>query len=330
MDLISIVVPIYNVEKYIFKCIDSLIKQTYQKIEIILIDDGSQDACGAICDNYASKDNRIIVVHKQNGGLSDARNVGISVSKGKYITFVDSDDFVSKYYVEHLYHMMIKTNSDMSIVHSLTFYDGDSPKIDEKNEIIDLKVISSEQAINNTLDIKLRQSAWGKMYRKSIFDSIKFPYGMLYEDLAVVFYLLEQCKLISIAKNQDYYYLIRQNSIMTSSFSIKQYYSFQPIDLELDFLIEKYPELSDKILARKLYEQFYIYYRFRKSDKRSDFNDEYKNLKNDIHHNIKRIKKLKNVKRSLAIRIISYKLGWPLFCLVFIIGERRIRKRMRG
>ena len=123
-ELISVVVPVYNVEKYIDKCINSIINQTYKNLEIILVDDGSPDNCGNICDEYAKKDNRIIVIHKENGGLSDARNTGIEVSKGKYITFIDSDDYISDNYVSFLYNLIIEYKADISIGKHYVLYEN--------------------------------------------------------------------------------------------------------------------------------------------------------------------------------------------------------------
>ena len=127
--LISIIVPIYNVEKYLKQCIESIISQTYRNIEIILVDDGSPDNCGKICDEYSQKDKRIIVLHKENGGLSDARNKGIDIAKGDYLTFVDSDDFVNIDYIEKLYNSIKFNNTKLAQC-------GIS-KVDENNEIIE-------------------------------------------------------------------------------------------------------------------------------------------------------------------------------------------------
>ena len=123
-DLISVVVPIYNVENYIKKCVDSILSQTYKNLEIILVDDGSPDNCPQICDEYAQKDNRIKVIHKENGGLSDARNAGIDISKGKFITFIDSDDYIEKDYVEVLYNSIKENASDMAIGSHKAIYDN--------------------------------------------------------------------------------------------------------------------------------------------------------------------------------------------------------------
>ena len=129
-DLITVIVPVYKVEKYIRKCIESIINQTYKNIEIILVDDGSPDDCGKICDEYAKKDNRIKAIHKENGGLSDARNKALDLTNGKYVIFVDSDDYIEKNAIEYLYQLMQKYNTDIAIGLVNPIYDG------EKNNIL--------------------------------------------------------------------------------------------------------------------------------------------------------------------------------------------------
>lgn len=124
-ELISIIVPVYKVEEYIDECVKSLINQTYNNIEIVLVDDGSPDKCGNICENYKRTDNRIVVLHKENGGLSDARNAGMRIAKGKYFVFVDSDDFVSNNYIEILYDIIKKNNADIGFASLTRFFDND-------------------------------------------------------------------------------------------------------------------------------------------------------------------------------------------------------------
>ena len=131
-ELISVIVPVYNVEKYISRCIESIMKQTYKNIEIILIDDGSTDNSGKICDEYSLKDDRINVIHKKNGGLSDARNTGLDIAKGKYISLIDSDDFVSKFFIETLYNTCKNENCEIAICEYERVYE-------EKEEISDLE-----------------------------------------------------------------------------------------------------------------------------------------------------------------------------------------------
>ena len=327
MSKISIVVPIYNVENYLPRCIESLIRQTYQNLEIILVNDGSTDSCLSICNYYSKKDKRIVVVDKTNGGLSDARNAGIEIAHGNYITFVDSDDYVSEHYVSHLYEAIVSANADISIVKCNTFYEDTEKSFTLSDQLGSIETISSEEAILRTLDIVLRQSAWGKLYPISLFKNIRFPVGALYEDLAIVFYLMCKCSTIAIADNYDYYYLIRKNSIMTSSFSIRQFYSLGAIYIELNELEKTHPHLHDKIVARKLYEQLFVYYRFKKSGNNKTFKNEFNILKKDIYQNIESIQSYKNIKPSIAFRIKAYRIGWLFFSMVYSISNKAIDRK---
>ena len=211
--LISVIVPIYNVEQYLHKCVDSIIRQTYTKLEIILVDDGSLDNCSKICDQYALKDNRIKVIHKKNGGLSDARNVAINLAKGDYITFIDSDDYISSNYIMYLYQMAIKYNCQLSIVQPCVFTENSNPIYQPIKEHI--KILTPIEAIESMFYQRdFETSAWGKLYHKSLFNNeIRYPKGLLFEDNPVTFRLLYQSNQIVISNQRLYFYLIRANSI---------------------------------------------------------------------------------------------------------------------
>ena len=185
--LISVIVPIYNVEQYLRKCVDSIISQTYRNLEIILIDDGSPDACGKICDEYALEDERIIVIHKKNGGLSDARNTGINICKGEYISFVDSDDFVSPFFIEIMYSGLEKYDCEISsLQHGVQFMDGqDERVVFAKNENdYSMEEIVPKEAIRLMMYQRLPNGAPWRLYKREIFSDIRFPVGWLYEDAA--------------------------------------------------------------------------------------------------------------------------------------------------
>lgn len=232
--LISVIVPIYKVERYLPQCIDSIIKQTYNNLEIILVDDGSPDQCGTICEKYAKKDNRIKVIHKNNGGLSDARNVAIDVSTGEYILFIDSDDYVAANHIEHLYHMLITSHADMAIELWQTFYEGTTPVIDTlkgKHEVI----LDSDEALTNMFYQKnFDTNACAKLYKRQLFDDIRFPKGWLYEDLPTTYRLIQRCKQIVLSDYKSYYYLLRNNSIEGAPFKPQKYESCIKIIQQLE------------------------------------------------------------------------------------------------
>lgn len=215
-DLISVIIPIYNVEHYLKRCIESVVNQTYKNIEILLIDDGSTDNSGNICEEIKYSDSRIIVFHKENGGLSDARNYGIERAKGNYILFVDSDDYINIKMIEILYNNLIKTDSDISVCRPFKFEKEIEITENEKYDIEqELKVYDSIDIFRHMYDDYLVSVvAWNKLYKKKIFEDIRFPVGKLIEDSAILHYVFDRCNRIVYSNLELYYYFQRKNSIM--------------------------------------------------------------------------------------------------------------------
>ena len=212
--LISIIIPVYKVEKYLEKCIQSVINQTYENLQIILVDDGSPDNCGKICDEYAKKDHRIEVIHKSNGGLSDARNKGLEMAKGEYIGFVDSDDYIEADMYEVLYNLLKQYNADVSICN---FYTVSQGKISIKNADNGINEYNRIEILKEILlDKNIQSYAWNKLYKKELFDEIKYPIGKKYEDIGTTFYLLEKCNKVVVTGKSEYYYINRQDSIVNN------------------------------------------------------------------------------------------------------------------
>lgn len=236
-DLISIIVPVYNVSKYLEKCVYSIVNQTYNNIEIILVDDGSSDDSGKKCDSLSKIDNRIKVFHKENGGLSDARNYGIDKSMGKYVCFVDSDDFVTIDMCEILYNDILKYKTDVSCCTYIDYYDD---KTVIKNDDVERYKVSKEEAIRYVMiGDKIPISAVAKLYKKSIFDEIKFEKNRAYEDALIMIELFDKCKNISINTSKVYYYVHRKNSITTSKYNKKR-------DCDVIFAYEKNKSIIEK------------------------------------------------------------------------------------
>ena len=212
--LISIIIPVYKVEKYLEKCIQSVINQTYENLQIILVDDGSPDNCGKICDEYDKKDHRIEVIHKSNGGLSDARNKGLEIAKGEYIGFVDSDDYIEADMYEVLYNLLKQYNADVSICN---FYTVSQGKISIKNADNGINEYNRIEILKEILlDKNIQSYAWNKLYKKELFDEIKYPIGKKYEDIGTTFYLLEKCNKVVVTGKSEYYYINRQDSIVNN------------------------------------------------------------------------------------------------------------------
>jgi len=216
-DLVSIIVPVYNVENYIVACVDSIIRQKYFNIEIILVDDGSTDKSGDICEKYKTTDSRIKVIHKKNGGLSDARNKGIEQAIGQYIMFIDSDDVVADSFVEHLYHLIGDTNAEIGICDLVHCYPKKNIEYMQETERY---LYFTEEAICQMLyQRSFLVSACGKIFKRKCFDDIQFPLGMLFEDCAIMYQIFDKVNHIAYSNAKLYGYMHRENSITTKKFS---------------------------------------------------------------------------------------------------------------
>lgn len=235
--LISVIVPCYKVEAYLPRCVDSILRQTYKNIEIFLVDDGSPDNCGLICDEYAKQDTRVKVIHKKNGGLSDARNVAIDIAKGEYVTFIDSDDYVSPDYLNVLYDLISKHGSDISVSSFSFFYE--TGKIKDHSSGITEYVCSREEALKTMFyQDKFDNSAWGKLYKSHLFGSIRYPKGKIYEDFGTTYKLLMLTNKVAYTSQSTYYYLQRSGSIDRSGFSERNLDAL-PLAEELLSLIDR-------------------------------------------------------------------------------------------
>lgn len=247
--LISIIIPVYKVEKYLEKCIQSLINQTYENLQIILVDDGSPDNCGKICDEYAKKDHRIEVIHKSNEGLSDARNKGIEIAKGEYIGFIDSDDYIESDMYEVLYNLLKQYNADVSICN---FYTVSQGKIAIKNAENGIKEYNRIEILKEVLlDNNIQSYAWNKLYKKELFDEIKYPVGKKYEDIGTTFYLLEKCNKVVVTGKPEYYYINRQDSIVNNvtETTITDY---------IELIMQRYDYIEENIKELSSYNKDYL------------------------------------------------------------------------
>ncbi|ALB44256.1 MULTISPECIES: glycosyltransferase family 2 protein [Clostridium] len=235
-DLISVIVPVYNVEKYLPQCIDSILNQTEKNLEIILVDDGSLDNSGKICDEFSKKDDRIIVIHKKNNGLSSARNAGLEIARGNYIGFVDSDDWLDKTMYEVLLKLLKENNSDISCCDFFkTANSNDSiPHID--NEIINS--YNNIESLNNFYNGLYTQTvvAWNKLYKRELFKDISYPVGKIHEDEGTTYKLYYKANKITYTNRPLYYYRITPNSITTSKFNKKRLDIIDVYDEKVKFI----------------------------------------------------------------------------------------------
>lgn len=234
-ELISVIVPIYNVEKYLEKCVKSIQEQTYKNIEIILVDDGSPDNCGELCEKYARKDPRIKVIHKENGGLSDARNKGIDNATGKYIVFVDSDDYIEINYIELLYKAIIENKAEISQCGINKV--GCNEKIIERIKYQNNQLKTGNGMIQDFYTKHLIENVvvWNKMYKKELYDKIKFPFGKIHEDEFTTYKIFYQVEKVAVISECLYNYRQTNSSITGKKYNLKRLNLLEALEERMEF-----------------------------------------------------------------------------------------------
>ena len=255
--LISIIVPVYNVEQYLEKCLESIINQTYKNIEIILVDDGSSDSSGDICDIWKERDKRIKVIHKKNGGLSDARNRGIEEARGEFIQFIDSDDTVENGMTEHLFKLCNENDSQISICDCVHYYVDEDIKFQKGTR---KKIFTAEGALCEMMYQKsFLFCAWGILFKKELFNSVRFSVGMLFEDVAIMYKLFSIANTIAYSDARLYGYLHRENSITTKKFDKRDCDILRICDEQVSFARKFSKKVYDAAVAYQVVGAFRVY-----------------------------------------------------------------------
>ncbi len=315
--VISVIVPVYNVEEYLSECVESILAQSFEQFELILVDDGSSDNGGKICDDYKEKDSRIRVVHKKNGGLSDARNKGIDLARGEFITFIDSDDIVYKDYLKYLYDASQKYDADI-VQGQITsrFEELGAVGKDRHQQEFDVRIFSGEEAIRDYLTYRTHYSnSTFKLIKRVLFEGVRFPVGKLSEDEYTTYKLVLKSKRDVCLPKYIYYYRLREGSIVRS-YSLNR---FKVCD-ELPELIKKdvlqagytcQAELDYKNMRIQLK----IYNDFIEGGRYNEFKDKLQVLQNRI----KDIKVDKSIwdKKYIAIRFALKYCPWLYRKVVF-------------
>lgn len=243
--LISVIIPIYNVEKYLDRCVDSIINQTYKNLEIILVDDGSPDNCPKMCDDYAEKDSRIKVVHKKNGGLSDARNAGMKVATGGYVSFIDSDDYVSLDFYEILLQTMIDNDSDIVECSVVKFYENG--KFDEYSDNLKVTNYETVDALDGLIsENPFKQHVWNKLYKSSVALDIPYAVGKLNEDEFWTYQVFGKAKKVTRINKTMYYYFQRNGSIMGNGYNIRRLDALEGKMNRQAYIEKNFPILTTK------------------------------------------------------------------------------------
>lgn len=248
--LISVIVPVYKVEPYLDRCVQSIVDQTYRNLEIILVDDGSPDHCPQMCDAWAQKDSRIKVIHQENGGLSAARNRGIDAATGELIGFVDSDDYISPNMYALLYDILRRDGSDISACGvEMVFEDGRPSRLLTLPEQCTLSNKEAMEAI--VLENFLKQPVWYKLYKSALVRNIPFPVGKYHEDVFWSWQAILAAQKVSITDEPCYFYVQRENSIMGETYSPKRLDALDAKQQRLSALTPLYPSLA-QTLAKDL------------------------------------------------------------------------------
>lgn len=256
-ELISVIIPIYNSEPYLKRCIESVLKQTYKKLEIILVNDGSTDHCGGICDEYASKYEHIEVIHKENGGMADARNAGLEISRGKYVAIVDSDDWIDETYFEYLCNLLIEEDADIAIC---DYIKTKNEKINPSTNKIEKFTKTGKEGLSLIYGSYYIQiiTPWGKLYKKSLFKDVRYPFGKIHDDEFTTYKLIYNAKRIVVSNKKLYFYYLHDASSME-----KTKFSLESRMESIEFLSERiqfFESINEYILRDKTIKECFFYY----------------------------------------------------------------------
>lgn len=254
--LISIIIPVYGVENYLDRCVLSVVNQTYSNLEIILVDDGSPDNCPAMCDALAEKDSRIKVIHKENGGLSDARNAGMTTASGELMGFIDSDDWISPDMYQLLYENMLENDSDISACGvEMVFEDGTpcSPLTGSG-----CCVLATEEAMEAVIQESwLKQPVWYKLYKTDLIRDLAFPVGKYHEDAFWTYQAIGRARRVSVFDKPCYFYLQRHSSIMGEGYSLKRLDGLEAKALRAQYIEQHFPSLIPADKCERLFACMY-------------------------------------------------------------------------
>lgn len=254
--LVSVIVPVYNVEEFLSRCLDSIVSQTYRNIEIILVNDGSTDGSKKVCEDYARKDRRIRVFNKKNEGAATARNYGIKKSKGEYVTFIDSDDTVTSNYVDDLYSGLDSCKTKLSI----SSYSTDTKlRTTNYSKTQITEALSTEDALRRMLTNNgFTVASWAKMYHRSLFKNVQFPDGKIYEDDATTYKLIMLCPEIAYIDKSLYNYNVREHTVTSKKFTIEKMAYIIFTDQACSEILKVFPNLKNECEARRAVARFSI------------------------------------------------------------------------
>lgn len=307
--LISVIVPIYNLEKYLEKCIKSLLNQKYSNLEIFLVDDGSKDASGAICDKYGALDERIRVIHQENAGAAAARNAALDVCTGDYITFVDGDDYIDESFIQVLVENLEKNAAQISICGWQDVYES---TIVEKQPLVGEEVLyNTQQALENMLYQRQFDTAmWSKLYKRELFDGIRFPVGNVYEDIAIIYKVFCRAERVSYVDYKGYFYLLREQGTTLQAFKLKKMDLIDVVDEMAEYLLPKFPQIRNAILCKYIRANFHIYLQI--PPEKTAYPEEKRRIEKNIKQYRKDVLGDKNAQRGTKVALLCSYISLPL------------------
>lgn len=314
--VISVIIPMYNVEKYIGKCLESVKRQSFKLFEVIIVNDGTKDNSKKIAQSVIANDNRFKIVDKINGGLSSARNYGIKISKGEYIIFLDSDDYVSEDYLLNLYNA-IKTDKECDIAISRIMY-VDEDCVPKKNTIPKkVQVVNTEITMSMMLlRKKYNHCAYGKLYKAYLWDDMIFPEGRLYEDYLTTYCIFNKVKKVAMVDSKDYYYLQRPGSIMHEHLSSRVLDIINVSDEVTEWIYQNNKEIYQAAKELRLATYLKTWQRILNSDS-EDFSDKKKKIEHVINGNIKSCIFYLNTPIKDRVKFILYLISPSLFLRIY-------------
>lgn len=319
---ISVIVPVYNVEQYLERCVDSIINQTYKNLEIILVNDGSTDNSGQLCDELAKKDDRIKVIHKKNGGVSETRNLGIRESNGNYITFIDSDDVVSAKMIEELYSNLLKNGADISIGNVIHNYNINNVVFDDSNN--DILLWNNEEALKEFLKAKITSFyPVAKLFKKNIISNLEFnvDYKLAEDAMFITEILLVKDVTVVYSSKDIYAYCHRSESATTSINGNTVFDTIKVYDIILPKIEKKYPNLKRYVVLRKNWANFEVFDKLILSNNPL-FDKERKYLKNKIISSRSQILKENLFTPNRKISLLVLSLSEYLYKKILLVGKK--------
>ena len=316
MDLISVIVPIYKVEQYLDRCVESLIHQTYQNLEIILVDDGSPDQCPAMCDAWAKKDSRIKVIHKKNGGLSDARNAGMEIASGQYMGFVDSDDWVEPDMYRFLYQHMQDTTSDIVSGGVRYVWENGFPSRTMTYSGEPLTFTRQEAMASLINETALVVPVWNKLYSREVIGYIRFPVGKINEDEFWSWQIIARANRISSVPDVFYNYLQRGGSIMSQQLLKQPLHAIEAKCQRHEYIVHHIPELTDLSCMNLMYICLYRAQVLRRTQPKSEIQKYLCQLKKVVKQHRPNRDYVKNLSVKQKIRFFMIQHCFDLTCWV--------------